>query len=414
MNTMASRMSRIISDFTIVRNSYAGTLLENFFVASVVSVLVIRLYLFLAYRYLVAYAPITGKVVVGPIHFSHILWGGILMLVAVVLLLTLIGRSGQNVASVIGGIGFGAFIDSLGKLITLDPDYHYQPALALIYISLIALFIGLRALQRPRPPSDQAALANALQYAQQAVLRDFAPEDRHHASSLLEDSNPAHPMFAPVQDIMKQTEEVGRHSRSYLERLRDHIRRTYAGVIQNWWFAYTLVGLFVVIALSGLYQTVLHVRWSALHISLAAIAVLGIVLLARALYTSTISTRFVKTALILLPATLLSVGIALHLEQRPDSVVQWVQLVAPIITSVLVLQGTLTIWHSRLAAYRLFHLAILVSIFVTQVFAFYDAQIHAVIGLAIRVLILLTLRFMIDQEQTAAMPKSVRMNQTGN
>ena len=62
------------------------------------------------------------------------LWGGLFMLLAMLLLFTMLGRASQRFAAILGGVGFGTFIDELGKFITSDNDYHYQPTIGLIYI----------------------------------------------------------------------------------------------------------------------------------------------------------------------------------------------------------------------------------------------------------------------------------------
>jgi hypothetical protein len=55
--------------------------------------------------------------------------------------------------------------------------------------------------------------------------------------------------------------------------------------------------------------------------------------------------------------------------------------------------------RSRLAAFRLFERATLVSIFLTQVFMFYREQLSGLVGLAFNLLVLITLRFMIHREE---------------
>lgn len=395
-------VNRWLEERTFVRNVRAGALLERFFIAAVAAVLVIRFYLLFAYPYLVEYVPVLGSVVVGPFHIAHMLWGGLLMLAGFVLLLTFLGRSVHGVAAVIGGIGFGTFVDELGKVITLDKDYLYQPIFSIIYLIFVGLFIWLRVIQRPRRLSEQAALVNALQYAQQTVLEDLGPEERRHALSLLDQSDPSHPMVAPLQQTMESMDMTALRRPSIFERLRITLRRTYAWLVRRWWFSYAVVGLFVVVSIGDLYQTVFQVVWSEYLVAIVVIALLGMLLLSGALFARHPSTRLVRTVGLLLIAVLLSAGIALHLEQRPDTFVYWIQLIAPTISSVLVLAGTLLIWRSRVSAYRMFVLAVLVSIFVTQVFAFHDAQVLAVIGLFLRVIILMVVRFMLDQEEVAA------------
>jgi hypothetical protein len=45
-------------------------------------------------------------------RLTHMFWGGLLMLLAVMLLLGFLDRSVENLAAVIAGLGFGTLIDS--------------------------------------------------------------------------------------------------------------------------------------------------------------------------------------------------------------------------------------------------------------------------------------------------------------
>jgi hypothetical protein len=59
---------------------------------------------------------------------------------------------------------------------------------------------------------------------------------------------------------------------------------------------------------------------------------------------------------------------------------------------------------SRLDAYRMFERALLVSIFGTRVFAFVESQFGAVFGLAIDLLLLVTVRYVAEQERRLEAP----------
>src|SRR5918994_6609646 len=88
--------------FDVVRNADAGGYLEGFLVSVVAGILAIRLYLDLT-----GYPRVGG----GGLHIAHMLWGGLLMLVAIVMLLAFLGAQSRRLAAVVGGIGFGTFID---------------------------------------------------------------------------------------------------------------------------------------------------------------------------------------------------------------------------------------------------------------------------------------------------------------
>jgi len=118
-----------------VRNLEAGTLLEIFLVTAVCSVLGIRFFLALT-----GYPSLSP----GHLHIAHVLLGGVLMMIALVINLGYINKSANYLVAVIGGLGFGAFIDELGKFITGDNDYFFQPTVALIYIIFALLYLAIQ------------------------------------------------------------------------------------------------------------------------------------------------------------------------------------------------------------------------------------------------------------------------------
>ena len=135
-----------------VRNVDIGGLQDTFLVSAVATILVIRLQLWLT-----NYPQLGG----GKLHIAHLLWGGFGMLIALILLLSYVGRSLRVPAAVLGGIGFGFFIDELGKFVTSDNDYFYKPAAAIIYIVFVVIFLATRAMRRRRGFTAREHLVNA-------------------------------------------------------------------------------------------------------------------------------------------------------------------------------------------------------------------------------------------------------------
>jgi hypothetical protein len=159
-----------------VRVLKLSRLLETFFIASVTSILVIR-----------AFLAATGYPQLGGhgLHIAHMLWGGLLMLIALVLLLAFIGRHLQSSAALLGGIGFGTFIDELGKFITSDNNYFFQPAIPLIYMIFVLLFLVFRELEKPPSFSERTYLANALYILAQDAPDGLSEEDKNEVLWLL-------------------------------------------------------------------------------------------------------------------------------------------------------------------------------------------------------------------------------------
>jgi hypothetical protein len=80
-----------------VRNLDAFYYAEVFLVCAVSAILAIRLFL-----HITGYPQIGG----GALHIAHMLWGGLLMLVSIVMLIAFIGRRSELWAAILGGGGF--------------------------------------------------------------------------------------------------------------------------------------------------------------------------------------------------------------------------------------------------------------------------------------------------------------------
>src|SRR5262245_8771241 len=159
------------------RNADFGSLQETFLVCAVSTILIIRTDL-----WLMNYPQIGGH----GLHIAHLLWGGLFMLVAIGTLVTFLGRSSRRTAAVVGGVGFGFFIDELGKFVTSDNDYFFKPAAAMIYVIFIALFLVNRAMRRRRGLSETERLSNVAELVGEAARGSFSEADRARALVLLD------------------------------------------------------------------------------------------------------------------------------------------------------------------------------------------------------------------------------------
>ena len=80
-------------------------------------------------------------------------------------------------------------------------------------------------------------------------------------------------------------------------------------------------------------------------------------------------------------------------------------LVSAFVSALLVARGALHLRGGRrAAAYASFERALLVAIFVTQVFAFFESQFGAVFGLAIDLLLLVALRSLRASDERGGTP----------
>src|SRR6266516_413370 len=113
-----------------------GPLLDTVLICAVATILVIRTQLWLT-----NYPQLGGH----GLHIAHLLWGGLVMLIALVILLSFLSPVARQLAAVLGGIGFGFFIDELGKFLTSDNIYFFKPTAAIMYVFFVLFFLAIRS-----------------------------------------------------------------------------------------------------------------------------------------------------------------------------------------------------------------------------------------------------------------------------
>lgn len=322
------------------RNIEIKSLLDTLFVSAVATILIIRLQLWATH-----YPKLGG----GKLHIAHLLWGGLAMLVAVVVLLSFLGRGRRHTAALLAGVGFGFFIDELGKFVTSDNDYFFKPAAGMIYIVFIALFLVIRSLAWRHRFTPQECLANAIALLSEAADRDLTVRDRVIVRRLLEHSPHSEPLVEPLTEVLNRLDCKPVPPPGRLVRMARRLRHWYFGVMEERWFAAVLVAVFVLVAAVTLVQ-----------VGFAA-------------------------------------GEIINGEQHLH-VISVAGLASSVVASGLILIGLVRLRESRIAAYRWFDHALMVQVFFTEVFAFLEDQFGAVFGLLLNLALLVTLRAMIHAE----------------
>ena len=313
--------------------------LEKFLVAAVVTILIIRTQLWLT-----NYPQLGG----GNIHIAHLLWGGLFMLIAIWFSLIWVNRWSRNVAAVLGGIGFGFFIDELGKFITEDNDYFFKPAAPIIYLVFIALFLVIRHLSGRIRVGPRMALANVLDLLPATVTGEFGPREKQVADRLLDRADAADPRVQATREYLETVELAPERPPTRLGRAADRLRKTITSFTEWRLFEPLIVTVLIVWAASSL-AGVIAVQFNFGDV-------------------------FEKV-------TNLSPGAA--------DLIGWGRSISVMLSALFVGFG---VWHmlrsDHQAAYRDFTTALLISIFLTRVFVFLEVQFAAVFGLFFDLLLL--------------------------
>ncbi len=330
------------SPVRLVRNIDTGRLFDIFLASAIATVLVTRLYLHLA-----GYPQIGGST----LHIAHLLPGGIAMMIALLITLGSINRSSRELAAYLGGFGFGLFWDELGKFITNDNNYFYQPTIGLLYVSFIVLYLVLRYVAR-RSYHPEDYLANATSIIMEGTIGELDPREYARAKELLAQADPKHPMYASVAHLLENAKPTKEYEPFIINRVVDAIHRPVQRLVHKPLFSKILLGTFYAYGL-GLVITFL-------------LEVVGI------------SHQPIKSLL----------GSS---ATQSNSIAT----LSAAVTALYIVRGT---WHIQVrntaAALRNFETALLINIFITQVFLFFSYQLTATIALLIALLLLYFVRIL--------------------
>ena len=311
---------------------------EVFFVSSVATILIVRSILAAT-----GWPQLGG----GKIHFAHLLWGGIGMLLAFILFMAMQGRLWDFLATLSAGIGFGLFLDELGKFITSDNDYFFQPAVAIMYVLFVVLFFLFRWLGRVDKMSPETALVNSFDFAKEAVMRSMNQGERDEALYVLGRADQSDSMVQALTTVLGGVHPPST-SDNVVARSWQRIYAWYQRFITKRWFQRFVIGWFILTSVLSL---------------------LGI--------------------------------FALDSTPGQLNLMDMGGVLSNMLTGALVVVG-LVVWRrSKLSAFRWFERGCLVAILIGQFFSFYHNQVAAIFGLIWLLLQLAVIRSMVSAELAA-------------
>jgi hypothetical protein len=336
----------------LIRSSQTG-FVDLFLVSAALTVLTLRVYLAAA-----NYPQLGGN----GLHIAHVLWGGLGMVIAIGVLLSFLSRNARLIAALIGGVGFGAFVDELGKFLTSDNNYFFKPTAALIYTIFVIGFLVARRLARSRTLSPQEHLVNAIELAKEHARGRTSQSDRERVLMLLDHADQANPLVPALRDsfVAMETEpvEVGP-----TVRFARRAERWYALVVGNRWFRRIVAGVFVLQALGTVF------------------VVFGAVLVAAAAVLGNAAARA-------------SIG-----SSGTTGLTAWIVAVATVLAGAFTVVGVVALRRSRLRAYRAFELSVLVDLLLAQPFSLLTSGFAGLADVALDLVLLALLTYMQMQER---------------
>lgn len=332
-----------------IRNTRAGELQEIFFVSAITSLLLVRFYLSQT-----GFPQLGG----GNLHIAHMLWGGLLMFASITISLAFLGYRTQRLAALVGGIGFGVFIDELGKFITEDNDYFFRPTVGLLYAIFAIIFIIFNYMSRRDNFTNEEYQVNAIYRLEESILRHLDKDEKNRILELISKANQKNKFTIKLKEITNSL-NIDHH----LDEPRGvkKLWNQFDNLYERFWLGRNsnhLVGLVFIL------QIIL-------------IAFLNIFTIYHNI--NDISTIFTS-------------------DITYDQELIIAQVITSIISGLIVIYGIFKLSTSRLEAFKLFKLAILITLFLTEFFLFLRVEFSALPNFFFNLLLLGMVSYVIDKE----------------
>ncbi len=337
------------------------------------------------------------------------LWGGLLMLAALVTVLAFLGTWPRRIAAVLGGLGFGTFIDELGKFVTSDNDYFFKPTVGLLYVLFVLLFLLFRAIERRKELTPQENLLNAVNSLRDVVRGKASRPDVERTLTFLDRSGADGPVADGLRTIIAGLDVRPGSPELLPRRLAGAGHRLYDRLLAWRWFQRAVVLVFLFRALAAL----------ALTLGALLVAVIGGALMLGAgqelqqELRQELQQELGQGQQIDLGATLsqqLRQELGQELEREP---LAFAAVAAAGVTAVLAAVGAVRLPRSRQVGLRWFKGSVLVSLLVVQPISFLTDEFGALTGLAFDLVLWLAVNYMLRAEAVRHAAGSGRMSHSG-
>lgn len=298
---------------------------------------------------------------VGNIHIAHELWGGLFMLLSMLGLMAYLNDGTKPYFAILGGIGFGTFIDELGKFVTSDNNYFYQPTFAIIYIIFIYLYLIFKTVQGKQKFSKDEYLINSLDKLKEVIINDLDKQEQEEALAYLSKSNQKDPITMFLKKTFIEIKNLSSENEGVYTRIRTRLSALYFYLVKKDWFIKLIVFLFVLRAIFYFLEGVVDASY--------------------------IVHAFVSGKL--------------QAFTSPRNIFNSIEVVAFAVQAILIVVGALIIRRDRRLAYVYFRNAVLLSILVIQIFNFYESPLIAFFLTIGDLILFAVLSYMISREEKA-------------
>jgi hypothetical protein len=334
------------------RNVRAGEQLDVFLISAIGSLLLTRFLLGLS-----GYPQLGGN----GLHIGHMLWGGLFMLISIVINLAFLGMRARRLSAIIGGLGFGVFIDEIGKFITSDNDYFYRPAVGIIYAVFIVMYLTFNFISRKQRLTSREYQLNAMMHLEEAILHDMDPFEKERARSLLMRASRRSVITKELEELLERVDTVPPGQPLFLRRFLTTIDRMY---VDLWKRRNT--------------RTLVRVFFIA-EVTLFVAAIMGNIYL-----------------------NLDDINQAIYGRADYGTGLLVCQFVSSLVAAGFAVMGTLRLTASRLAAFEDFRRATLINLFLTEFFVFSRIEFQALPGFVFNVAVLAFISYVMHQERRTA------------